>query len=231
MQDTNPFTALGIDPGAEPDEIKRAYIGLARQLHPDSLPQAAAELLALAQEAFAALATAHQKLSEPESLEAYRKDPDRDAKRAAAEQEVRQVLDAERLFKSAEERLEAQDWSSAMSGYQAAVELCPEEGEYRACLAWATYLARGADPNTIQEAIRQAQAAVKLSPRHPRTALVLGRLYQANDQLDRATKMFKRAVHLDPHSVDAVRELRIMRMREERERKKRAGLLSKLLRR
>ena len=59
--------------------------------------------------------------------------------------------------------------------------------------------------------------------------LILGRLYQFTSRLDLASKAFDRAVSLNPDSVEAVRELRIMRMRQDR--KSARGLISRLLRR
>ncbi len=229
VRSTNPFQALGVPVDAEPDEIHAAYRELARQLHPDALGAVPDEIRALGQEAFAALADAWAKLSDPESLERYREDPDLDARQVAVAAEVKNVLEAERAFRAAEERLERQDWKGALTGYQRAVELCPDEGEYRACLAWAIYLVRAGEPGAVDEALRHGRAALKLSPNHARPPLVLGRLYQNTGDLERATKLFRRAVKLDPRSVEAVRELRIMRMREERARKQGKGLLSRLL--
>src|SRR5918998_1690749 len=54
------YGILGIDSDAGPDEIKRAYRRLARELHPDVNPDAAA------QERFAEVSAAYEVLSDPE---------------------------------------------------------------------------------------------------------------------------------------------------------------------
>jgi len=54
------YGILGIAPDAGPDEIKRAYRRLARELHPDVNPDAAA------QERFAEVSAAYEVLSDPE---------------------------------------------------------------------------------------------------------------------------------------------------------------------
>ena len=54
------YGILGVGSDAGPDEIKRAYRRLARELHPDVNPDAAA------QERFAEVSAAYEVLSDPE---------------------------------------------------------------------------------------------------------------------------------------------------------------------
>ncbi|HEX5925193.1 MAG TPA: DnaJ domain-containing protein [Baekduia sp.] len=41
----DPHAVLGLDPGASPDEVQRAYRGLAKRFHPDRAGEAAGELM------------------------------------------------------------------------------------------------------------------------------------------------------------------------------------------
>jgi hypothetical protein len=43
--DVDPHAALGLDPGASPEEVQRAYRALAKRFHPDTAGDAAGELM------------------------------------------------------------------------------------------------------------------------------------------------------------------------------------------
>jgi CheY-like chemotaxis protein/curved DNA-binding protein CbpA len=229
LRDENPFAALGLAASAQPAEIRRAYEQLHRWLHPDALVQASSELRRVAQGAFADLLTTYAKLSDPESLEVYRADPERDRQVSLEDEEAGPSPRAEQAYREGRELLDRQDWMGAFTSFERAVAMGPANGEYRAYLGWATYLAYGAESAVLREAIGHAKEGAKLSPEHFAPVLILGRLYQFTSRLDLASKAFDRAVSLNPDSVEAVRELRIMRMRQDR--KSARGLISRLLRR
>jgi CheY-like chemotaxis protein/curved DNA-binding protein CbpA len=229
LRDHNPFAALGLTPSAEPDEIRHAYEQLHRWLHPDALAQASPELRRVAQDGFEDLLTAYAKLSDPESLETYREDPERDRQVDLEEEDSGPSPRAEQAYREGRDLLDHQEWLGAFASFERAVAMNPAYGEYRAYLGWATYLVYGSDSSVLKEAIGHAKEGAKLSPDHFAPFLILGRLYQFTSRLDLANKAFRRAVSLNPDSIEAVRELRIMRMRQDR--KSARGLISRLLRR
>ena len=59
------YETLGLQPGATPEEIKKAFLWLARKYHPDVCKEAAAE------ETFKQINEAYQTLSDPQKREAY----------------------------------------------------------------------------------------------------------------------------------------------------------------
>ena len=225
----NPFAALGLATTASPDDIRLRYDQLRGWLQPEALADPAPELRRVVEDAGRDLENAYAKLANPDSLEVYRLSPERDAVQAAARDRSDPELQAQEAYRAGQEQLEHQDWPEALACFRRAVELCPRVGEYRAWVGWATYLVYGAESAVLQEAIKHAKAGMKLAPNHHHPPLILGRLYQFTNRLDLAIKALKRAVQLKPDSIEAVRELRILRMRDQR--KTPQGLLSKLIRR
>jgi len=229
LQSPNPFAALGVASTASVDEIERAYERKLRWLRPEAMGKASSDLVRVAEVARDDLRAAYAKVVNPDSLEEYRADPDRDSEKALAEEDAAHKRGALECYRKGQELLNSQDWAGALQSFQRAVELNDEDGEYHACLGWAMYLVHGTDPEPLRTAIAHARRGMKLAPEHFHPALILGRLYQFTNRLDLATKALKRAVQLNPESIEAVRELRIMRMREQRPSGK--GLVSRILRR
>lgn len=228
LRSKDPLVALGLVEGAPRGDVDRAYERLRRLLDPDALGRASNELRQVVQGAIGDLNRAYDELCDPDETDTISHLPDLDAEiRAGAQEDTDRQ--ASKVYKEAEALMEAQDWSAALRCYQKAAELRPQMGEYHACIGWAMYLVYGAEPENVRAAIKHAKQGMQLAPEHFHPPLILGRLYQCTNRLDLALKAFKRAVHLNPQSIDAVRELRIMQMREKKEGD--GGLFKKILRR
>ena len=226
LRSKNPFTALGLERDAPSAQIARVYQRLHRWLDPDSLGRKKRELRAVVISARSDLERAYAKLSDSDQFDAYSREPERDRETSQAPEQSGAEAEAAQLYRTGQKLLDEADYPGTLSAFQRAAELAPNVGEYRACVGWAMYLVYGSEETTIREAIAHAKAGMKLAPEHHHPALVLGRLYQCTSRLDLATKAFERAVQLNPQSIEAVRELRIMRMRE----KDGKNLISRLLR-
>jgi tetratricopeptide (TPR) repeat protein len=111
--------------------------------------------------------------------------------------------------------------------YGKAVEHNPEEGEYHAHYGWCLHLIHPDDSAMIGEAIEHVRRGIKLARDHEKPYLFLGRLYKVLGRGKAAEKMFTHAVQIRPDSVEAMRELRLLNMR----RNKNKGLIGRLLRR
>ncbi len=209
----NPFVALAVASTSSGAEIRRAYEVLCSCLHPGALDEASPELQRVAERALADLKTAYSKVSDPESLSAYRRDPDRDTKGEEEGRTAGQDLHAAGAYRKGQADLERQDWPAALKSFRRAVELAPRDGGYRAFLGWAIYLAHGAEPKALRAAIEHAKRGLKLAPDDFRPTLILGKLYQLTNRLDLAEKALSRAVQTNPDCIEAVRELRIVRTR------------------
>lgn len=222
----SPFQKLGIGRDASEDEIRSAYMRLAKETHPDRYAAASQAARDLAEQAFREVTRAYDLLSDPARLASYREDPNRDRKEAQALEEAQRAIGAEREFQKGEARLRSHDWSGALTHFERAVELYPDEGEYLAYCGYAYYLTHGHADDVFKKAFAMVKKGAKLAPEREKPYLFLGRLCQAAGRLELAERMFTKAVECRPDSIEGLRELRLLQMRRPKQ-----GLLGRLLRR
>jgi CheY-like chemotaxis protein/curved DNA-binding protein CbpA len=216
------YEILGLQPGASEVEIQDAYARMSEQTHPDRVGTSSDAVKRLAEEVFGYVARAYETLIDPRRRERYHLDQRRDEREAAKREEGRQALEAELQFQEGEGRLRQRDYEGALRCFQSAVSLYPEEGEYHAYYGWALHLRHPGETAKIEEAIKHVRRGLKLASHREKPYLFMGHLSKAAGRLDAAEKMFARAVQIQPHCVEALRELRFINMRRRR------GLIGRL---
>jgi CheY-like chemotaxis protein/curved DNA-binding protein CbpA len=227
MRGKNYFEVLGVPESVTDDGVRRAYVELAKKTHPDRYSSASDAVRRLSEEIFGLVSKAHETLSESRRRNEYLLER-RQGERAAAElEEGQKAVQAELQFQQGEVKLKRRDFTGAVECFQWAVKLYPGEGEYHAHLGWAKYLAEPNDRSVLKDALENVKKGAKLAPDREKPYLYLGRLYQAAGRADIAEKMFARCVQIKSDCVEALRELRLMHMRREKEK----GLIGRLLRR
>ena len=169
------YETLGVESAAAPEDIRRAYLKLAKRLHPDRFPNDD-ERRAEAQSEFSKVTRAHDVLSDAKQREEY------DAIRALAKS--KQAIDSgeppsqtastgapEQRFDSREtwavkhstrasEMLARKRFPEAETAIKEAIRLCPSKAIYYATLA-EIHLARGW--KTL--AMTAVQSALKIDPK------------------------------------------------------------------
>jgi curved DNA-binding protein CbpA len=176
------YGILGVPETAAPEEIRKAYLKLAKKLHPDRFPNDE-EKRAEAQMEFSKVTRAHDVLSDAKQREEY------DALRTmvknkaaldsgeapimpAAQATAEQKADSREQWASkhkarASEMLSRKKFPEAETAIKEAIRLCPSNATYHAVLA-DIYLARGW--KTL--AVTSLQTALKIDP-HNRDAKVV----------------------------------------------------------
>ncbi len=191
------FTRLGLSDGAGRDEVKRAFLALARQFHPDRFASPAnADLADTVRELFTAVNEAYEVLSDDRKRAEYL------AARAGGP--TARSAGASADFEMAEACLRTRDLGRARGLYEAAVRADPRP-EYQAALAFVLL----ADPRARdRDRARRLLAEATRDPACDRALYVAGLL--ARDEGDDATaeRLLRAAIRANPRHVEAVRELR-----------------------
>jgi len=219
------FDALGITPSASDQEVRSAYEGILAQI-PEIEPTAANLMLAQrAKRISSRIDAAYANLRDEEKRRAYslmRQEEEQDRKQKPS---AERALEGERWFRKGKAHLEQRRCAEAIEAFGMASHLDPEQGEYVSHLGYALYLSNPNDEVVQGEAMEHVACGIKRSPKHELSYVYLGRILKAKGDTEVAKKIFLKALRIKPDFHPAVRELRLLEMRE------RKGVLSRLLRR
>jgi CheY-like chemotaxis protein len=221
------FEILGVDDRATDEEIESAYEALAERTHPDHLSNASEAVRRLSVAVFRHVEQAYETLQDPKRRQLYVLDLRRSEREAAEREEQNRSFEALREFQRGEQALEQRAYEDALLAFGRALERCPDEGEYHAHYGWALHLCHPDDAQMVEEAIEHVRRGLKLASDREKPYLLMGRLCKATGRTEAAERMFTRAVQVQPECVEALRELRLINMRREKQK----GFVSRLLRR
>ncbi len=207
----NHFEVLGVDPGASVETMRRAYLALAKELHPDRWASADAATRADANELFDLLRAAWEVLSDDEAREAYISRVIRGEKTAEEQtmDRLREILDAEADFKRGLAEMSAGRHGPASELFGRAAAAVPEDQEMAGYAAYATFRAGGAkDPRKAETAIEALTEAVKNKEKFDQGHVMIGQIHRLLGDEAAARQSFIAALRIRPTNPDATRELK-----------------------
>lgn len=201
-KDRDLFARLGLPRTATRDQVKHAYLALAKRFHPDRfLARELADLQPQAQELFAAINEAYDVLGDD------RRRTEHLASMGAAW--VSDDASARVDFEKGEACMRTRDHRRARGFFEAAARADPRP-EYLAAAAHAIVLeGHGGDRERARDLVRGALA----DPRCDRAAYVAGLLARDDGDDAAAERHFRAALHANPRHADAARELRGLEVR------------------
>ena len=222
------FAILGVGTKASSDEIRASYFALAKRLHPDRLQAVGLDdTSGDAQRLFSRINLAFGILSDPMRRSEYAKvltaGGEEAVKKSMVDADViaARVLKAEETFHRGEMALRRNQFDAAKALFEEAVELNPDEAEYQALLAWATWLCA---PDKIQVSAavqKRLSDAIALSPRCIPAHFYRGQVAKQIGRTQAAIEAFKQVLDIQPEHSDASLELRVLLGRERKEDSKR----------
>jgi tetratricopeptide (TPR) repeat protein len=208
----NYFEMLGVTPETSTEDVKNAYITLAKTWHPDRLPTVLAEVKDECARVFARMSEAHQTLTDAEKRKRYLTLMKEGGETPEAQQEIQNVVGASVEFQKAEICLRKNDLARAEELARHAVEMDPNQAEYIALLAWIESQ-KDASAEATQARIADLDRALKINDRCERAYYYRAMLYKRHNRDGPAFKDFKKIAELNPKNIDAQREIRLYEMR------------------
>jgi len=215
----NLFEVLGVAPTATKQEIRAAYLELARVFHPDRVPASVApELRPKMERIFARVTEAHATLTDDESRRKY----EASLKGGGGEDasKVHRILEGELAFQKGLVLLRRRDFAGALTEAKKAVLLNPDEADHHALLGWALWQAAPDKTSVAQEAKAELQKAISLERRCYRAHLYLGEILLAENALQQAQACFQKVLDGDPENIEAQRGMRLCTLRLDKQKEK-----------
>jgi tetratricopeptide (TPR) repeat protein len=150
------YELLGVEPGCDAAEIKRAYHAAAKIYHPDTLARSGldAQARAEANRVFAEMSKAHAALSDPEQRREY----DESLRGDVAGIDANRLATAENLYRKGEILMRQGNFRGAFEFLKPAVELWPDECAYQSALGWTYYKKTPSEPQLAREHLERAHA-------------------------------------------------------------------------
>ncbi|MGB9599783.1 MAG: DnaJ domain-containing protein, partial [Myxococcota bacterium] len=209
----NYFDLLGVNQMSTIGEIKRAYITLAKEFHPDRIPNSAGrEVRKMAEELFKILTEAHNTLVDEQRRGEYINRITQVSKAEAAD-DVTRLLAAEGKFQAGEEYLKKRLFIKATESFKEAIDLYPEEAEYFAHYGWALFQSEPENQEVLKKARDAIATAITKNPKLDKAYLFMGYIYKGINRDDLAERQFEKAIQCNPDCTDALRELKLLDMK------------------
>jgi tetratricopeptide (TPR) repeat protein len=206
------FALLGVPRAATDEEVKAAFLELAKVFHPDRLPGSLQHLLAKMREVFETVREAYETLQSESSRARY--EAGLDAEKPPKEISLSPAEEAAEAFKRGEVLFRKRDFAGAERDYHRAY-LLDSKANYLAAEAWAIHL----NPERREQAPMARQMMVEASKKDPsceRAQYQLGVIARVEGEIDRAEKHFREAVRLNSKYLEARQELRLIEMRKKK---------------
>jgi DnaJ-class molecular chaperone len=179
------YEILGISRTAPPTEVRKAYMSLARERHPDRFSDPAEK--ARAQDDFQRATEAFNTLCNDRARADY------DASLAKPKATTPEEMAAE-AFTDGMGRLAGSDATGAAEAFRQAVYLAPGEASYHAALGRAL----AANPRSAREAVQALEQAAQLAPQNPQIHLDLALVLDKQGLSIRARRAAEAALRLAP---------------------------------
>ena len=206
------YQILNVAVTATEEDLRKAYYGLARDLHPDRFAAPPLDILRSEMEVlFARITEAYNVLSDPIERPSY------DARRApsapvpgpsaAASPEAslpQNPSDLARLnFARGKTLVQEQKYVESLKFLENAAELDPTRPEYFLLLG----MVQARNPRQRDEAIATLTAAARLDPTNSKVRLELARLHRRAGDEAGAERWLREILKIDPHNAEAKEEL------------------------
>src|SRR5690606_32864499 len=220
------WTVLGLERGAAPGDIKKAYFALAREYHADAFAgMRLGSMQPVLDRLFALIAEAYNTLSNPARRAEY--EAELNMQEAGVSTDLGALFAAERDFDKGRLLLERGELTSAARFFEKALQANPGNTQWEAHTIYAQWWVTR-DPSRAAATIARLEAIWKENQQFLDALYFCGRLSIEVGQEDRGRRMLKKVLSEDPQHAMAARDLRHLTKKTE-DAAKPGGLMGRFL--
>lgn len=231
----NHFQILGVSDNPTEHETRVAYHKMAKEFHPDRFfGRASEEVRGQVEEIFRLATEAYENLNSQEKIAAYirKLEGEEEAPKTDSRIEgVKKIIIAEQHFQNGKQYLKEKRFARAAHEFKSAMEISPNEADYVAHYGWALYnIPKEADITAEDAKLFADQSAgdqqfngrealnraITINPRSERAYLFMGAIYKMQGLKDFAEKQYEKALICNPSCIEALRELRLIKLQEQK---------------
>jgi curved DNA-binding protein CbpA len=212
LETQNYFDMLGVARDAGAETVRKQFLQLAKRWHPDRLAPELASLRPDVEDIFRWLTTAHDTLVDDTKRANHLRAVQDGGGTPEADRKLAAIVTAAMEQQKAEVLIKRRDFVGARTILERALDLNAEDADLQATYAWALFNSEPGE-TFVPDMIRHLDRALAIAPTHDRAhfykALALRRIGREAE----AIKHFKLASDANPKNLDALREVRLARMR------------------
>ena len=207
------FTMLELARDSSKEEAEQSFYALAKRWHPDRLPPELYPVRDACSRVFGRMSEAHATLTDDSKRKRYMRLLADGSGSPEMQETVAKVVAAATDFQKAEVCFKRNDMGQAESLCRKALAADPTQPDYHAMLAWLIALKpENQTPEKSAESIQMLDKALAMSDRCERAFFWRAMLNKRIGRLEAAYRDFRHAVDLNPHNIDAAREVRLHNM-------------------
>ncbi|MCA9581583.1 MAG: DnaJ domain-containing protein [Myxococcales bacterium] len=215
IEHQNYFQMLGLPDGATTSQASDAYLKAVKFWHPDRLPKELSDLKPWVDRVFHHLTEAKRVLTDEKLREEHIGSIAAGGGTPVADREVNAIVHAAMEFQKVEVIMRRGDWTEALKVIREVKALHDGDADYHATEAWILFNRHKGSSAPFDKMLAAVDKALELSPNHENAAFYKAKILKRKGEDDKALKYFKSVASMNPHNIEAAREVRIANMRKE----------------
>ncbi|MDH5672262.1 MAG: DnaJ domain-containing protein [Myxococcales bacterium] len=215
IENQNYFEMLDIPRNAKASDARTKYYQLAKEWHPDRLPKELSPIKEYVQIIFSYLSEANATLSDEEARVKYVQTVREGGGTPAADKLIESILNMAMEYEKVLVFSRRRQFDEAIGLMERILSVIKDQAEYHAMYAWLLVQKYPHDDGPMKQMMAATDAALALHADHERANMLKAQLLRRQGDTKEALRYFKKVASLNPHNIEAVREVRVATMRQQ----------------